>query len=328
MRVMVTGAAGFIGSHLVDRLLIEGEEVIGVDDLSSGSLANLSDARNTTVGKLTFHRVDVTSGATADLIRRLAPDVICHLAAQVDVRKSVKDPIHDAMINVIGTINLLQAAAEVGTRKVLFTSSGGCIYGEPDESRLPVDEDQVFLAESLPESPYGVSKKIALDYLRYYKAVQGLDYTALALSNVYGPRQEPASEVGLEGQVVAIFSRLMLAGRPCTIYGDGTQTRDFVYVDDVVSAYVAALDKGSGELINVGSGEELAVNDLYSRLAGITASRLDPVYAAARPGELQRIVVNPSKAGEVLGWAPVTPIDEGLKQTVAWFKANPLGRLR
>lgn len=322
MRVMVTGAAGFIGSHLVDRLLTEGEEVLGVDNLSSGSLANLSEARRSSIGKFNFHRVDVTSNALVDLIARTKPEVIMHLAAQVDVRKSVKDPINDAMINIIGTLNVLQAAAASGARKVIFTSSGGCIYGEPEESRLPVTEDQVFLPESMPESPYGVSKKVVLDYLRYFRAVQGLDYTALALANVYGPRQEPASEVGLEGQVVAIFSRKMLAGRPCTIYGDGSQTRDFVYVDDVVSAFVAARDTGEGELINVGSGSELSVGELFARLKELTGSRYDPVFAPARPGELQRIVVDPTKAAQVLGWKPQTGLDEGLKQTVAYFKAN------
>ncbi|MFN2595027.1 MAG: NAD-dependent epimerase/dehydratase family protein [Actinomycetota bacterium] len=322
MRVMVTGAAGFIGSHLVDRLLAEGEDVLGVDNLSSGALANLSDARRTSTGKFNFHRVDVTSNAVSDLIKRTKPEVIMHLAAQVDVRKSVKDPINDATINLIGTLNVLQAASESGTRKVVFTSSGGCIYGEPEQSRLPVTEDQVFLPEAMPESPYGVSKKVALDYLRYFKAVQGLDYTALALSNVYGPRQEPASEVGLEGQVVAIFSRKMLAGRPCTIYGDGKQTRDFVYVDDVVAAFLAARDSGEGELINIGSGTELSVNELFTKLKEITGSRYDAVYAGARPGELQRIVVDASKAGAMLGWKPQVGLDEGLKHTVAYFKGH------
>jgi UDP-glucose 4-epimerase len=173
----------------------------------------------------------------------------------------------------------------------------------------------------MPESPYGVSKKVALDYLRYFKAVQDLDYTALALSNVYGPRQEPASEVGLEGQVVAIFSRKMLAGRPCTIYGDGEQTRDFVYVDDVVAAFAAARDKGSGELVNVGSGIELSVNELYAKLAELAGTRFEPVYAPARPGELQRIAVDAAKAGRELGWSPQVSLEDGLKQTVAWFRA-------
>ncbi|MGI8709201.1 MAG: NAD-dependent epimerase/dehydratase family protein [Actinomycetota bacterium] len=318
---MVTGAAGFIGSHLVDRLMGDGEDILAVDDLSSGSLANLADARRSQMGKFTFQRADITSTALAELIKRNKPEVIFHLAAQVDVRKSLKDPIHDAMINIIGTLNLLQAATEAGSEKVVFTSSGGCIYGEPDESRLPVTEDQVWSPEALPESPYGVSKKVVLDYLRYYKVVHGLDYAALALANVYGPRQEPASEVGLEGQVVAIFSRKMLANRPCTIYGDGTQTRDFVYVDDVVSAFVAARDRGSGQLINVGSGRELSVNELHSNLAELTGTRYEPQYAPARPGELQRIVIDPSKAGAELGWSPTTELTEGLKQTVAWFRA-------
>lgn len=322
MKVLVTGAAGFIGSHLVERLLAEGEEVLGFDDLSSGTMANLHDARNSRVGKFTFQRGDITSNLLADVIKRNKPEVIFHLAAQVDVRKSVNDPIHDAMINIIGTINLLQAASESGARKVVFTSSGGCIYGEPDASRLPVTEDQVFLPEAIPESPYGVSKKVVLDYLRYFEKVKGLDYTALALSNVYGPRQEPASEVGLEGQVVAIFCRKMLSGRPCTIYGDGTQTRDFVFVDDVVAGFVAARDRGSSELVNVGSGSELSVSELYSRLAELTGTRFDPIYAGSRPGELQRIVVDPSKAGIVLGWAPSIPLEEGLKHTVAYFRST------
>jgi UDP-glucose 4-epimerase len=323
VRTLVTGAAGFIGSHLVDRLLGEGEEVLGVDNLSSGALANLADARRTPMGKFAFSRIDITSDALTEFIKRNKPEVIFHLAAQVDVRKSVADPMHDAMINVMGTLNVLQSASEAGAGKVIFTSSGGCIYGEPSAERLPVTEDQVYLEAARPESPYGVSKKIALDYLRYFKAVKNLDYTALALANVYGPRQEPASEVGLEGQVVAIFSRKMLGGRPCTIYGDGTQTRDFVYVDDVVSAFMAARDKGSGELVNVGSGVELSVNELYAQLAELTSSRFEPLYSAQRPGELERIVVDPSKAAAVLGWSPSTPLADGLKQTVAYFRANP-----
>lgn len=322
MRVLVTGAAGFIGSHLADALLAEGDEVVAVDNLSSGALANLSQARRAATGSFSFHRVDITSSAIGDLIKRHKPEVICHLAAQVDVRQSVSDPVFDASVNIIGTLNILEAASQAGTDKVVFTSSGGCIYGEPDEDRLPVTEEQVFWPQSLPESPYGVSKKIALDYLRYYRTVKELDYTALALSNVYGPRQEPASEVGLEGQVVAIFCKRMLANRPTTIYGDGSQTRDFVFVEDVVGAFLAARTKGSGELVNIGSNAELSVNDLHARLVELTGTSFEPVYAPARPGELQRIYVDNSKAAEILDWKPWVALDEGLKQTVAWFRAS------
>jgi UDP-glucose 4-epimerase len=322
MRVLVTGAAGFIGSHLVDRLLSEGDEVYGVDDMSSGQMANLVEARRSNIGKFRFHRLDVTSTALGEFVARSKPEVVFHLAAQVDVRKSVKDPIHDAMVNIVGTLNLLQVSAQAGVKKVVFTSSGGCIYGQPSDDRLPVSEDDVFLKSAVPESPYGVSKKVVLDYLLYYRASRGLNYTALALSNVFGPRQEPAAEVGLEGQVVAIFSRKMISGRPCTIYGDGTQTRDFVYVDDVVSAFVAARTAAGGELVNVGSGQETSINELFAQLKELTGSRYEPIYGAARPGELERIVIDPTKASELLDWRPTTALNDGLKHTVAWFKAS------
>jgi UDP-glucose 4-epimerase len=297
--------------------------VLGIDDLSSGRLSNLSAARSSSAGKLSFHRTDIRSSGVAELIERHRPEVVFHLAAQVDVRRSIADPVRDAMVNVVGTLNLLQACAHARVRKLVFASSGGCIYGEPDDDRLPVTEDQVHRPEAMPESPYGVSKKVVLDYLRYFKAVPGLDFTALALSNVYGPRQEPAGEAGLEGQVVAIFCRRMLARRPCTIYGDGTQTRDFVYVADVVEAFAAARDGASGELVNVGTGRELSVNELHAKLAAKTGLAVEPSHAPTRPGELRRSVVDPSKAAAVLGWTPRCDLDEGLEETVAWFKANP-----
>lgn len=322
MRVLVTGAAGFIGSHLVDRLLAEGDEVFGIDDMSSGQMSNLVDARRSTTGKFKFHRLDITSTALGEHVKRMKPELVFHLAAQVDVRRSVKDPIHDAMVNVVGTLNLLQACSQCDVRKVVFTSSGGCIYGEPPQDLLPVPERQVFAPDALPESPYGVSKKVVLDYFRYYRHMRELDYTALALANVYGPRQEPAAEVGLEGQVVAIFCRKMLDRRPATIYGDGTQTRDFIYVDDVVTALVAARDKGGGELLNVGSGNETSINELFAQLSELTSSRYEPIYAGARPGELERIAVDASRAREVLGWSASTPLPDGLRQTVAWFRAT------
>lgn len=322
MRVLVTGAAGFIGSHLVDRLLAEGDEVFGIDDMSSGQMSNLIDARRSTAGKFKFHRLDITSTALGEHVKRIKPEVVFHLAAQVDVRRSVKDPIHDAMVNIVGTLNLLQVSSQADVGKIVFTSSGGCIYGEPPPEEMPVSEERVYSPEAVPESPYGVSKKVVLDYFRYFKQMKGLDYTALALSNVYGPRQEPAAEVGLEGQVVAIFCRKMLDRRPCTIYGDGIQTRDFIYVDDVVSALVASRDRGGGELLNIGSGTETSINELFAQLSELTSSRYEPVYGGARPGELERIAVDASRAKEVLGWSANTPLPEGLKHTVAWFRAG------
>ena len=318
MSVMVTGAGGFIGSHLVDRLLAEGEHVLGVDNLSTGQLANLSGARSTTVGRFQFQRLDITSTALPDYIERTKPELIFHLAAQVDIRRSVKDPIEDAMINVIGTLNLLRAASRSGARKVVFASSGGAIYGEPDEARVPISEDQIVYAA--PTSPYGVSKKISLDHLRYFRTSADLDFTALALSGIYGPRQNLATEDGPEGQVVAIFTQKMLARRPCTIYGDGKQTRDLLYVDDAVGAFIAARDKGGGELVNVGSGREVRIGDLHDAIASLAGSRVEPIYAAAKPGDAPRVVVDPSKAAEVLGWSPWTELEEGLRHTVAWFR--------
>lgn len=322
MRVLVTGAAGFIGSHLVDRLLAEGDEVFGIDDMSSGQMSNLVDARRSGTGKFKFHRLDITSTALGEYISRTKPELVFHLAAQVDVRKSVKDPIHDAMVNVVGTLNVLQESSRAGVRKVVFTSSGGCIYGEPHETEIPVKEDLLLSGSATPESPYGVSKKVVLDYFRYFRSVKELDFTALALANVFGPRQEPAAEVGLEGQVVAIFCRKMLAGRPCTIYGDGTQTRDFIYVDDVTAALLAAREAGGGELLNIGSGTETSINELFAQLAELAHSRYEPIYGAARPGELERIAVDASRAAEVLGWRAHTELNEGLKHTVAWFRAS------
>jgi UDP-glucose 4-epimerase len=320
MSIMVTGAAGFIGSHLVDRLLNDGEHVLGVDNLSTGHLANLAGARSSTIGRFQFQRLDITSTALPDYIARTKPELIYHLAAQVDVRRSVKDPIDDAMVNVIGTLNLLRAAADSETRKVVFASSGVAIYGQPDESRVPVSEDQV--AYSTPTSPFGISKKIVLEHLRYYRSTAELDYTALALSSIYGPRQNATAEDGPEGHIVAAFIQRMLARRPCTIHGDGTHTRDLLYVDDAVGAFLAARDRAGGELVNVGSGREVTIADLYSALAELTNNRLEPVFGAARPGDAPRVVVDPSKAAEVLEWSPWTDLGEGLKQTVAWFRAG------
>ena len=308
--VLVTGGAGFIGSNLVDRLLAEGRRVVCVDNLSTGKLANLAEARQASPGNFEFQRLDITQGGLGQVVERHRPQAILHLAAQMNVRVSVEDPIHDAMTNIIGTINVLEAARTHGVGKVVFATSGGTIYGEPSLDELPVGEEAPLGAHS----PYGASKLAGEQYLRTYEKLYGLSWTSLALSNVYGPRQDPAGEAG----VVAIFTEQMLAGEPCLIFGDGEQTRDFVYVDDVVHAFVLAMDRGDGERFNVGTGERTSVNQLFRALAAATGYDRDPVHAPARTGELAHNAVDARKAARELGWKPWTTLEEGLAATLSW----------
>ena len=310
-RYLVTGGAGFIGSALVDRLLAEGHAVDVVDDLSSGSLTNLTDARRAG-SKLTFSRLDVRDPALVTLMARNRPEVVFHLAAQADVRVSVAQPGFDAEVNILGTLQVLEAAREAGTRKVVFAASGGTLYGEPES--LPVRESH----PQRPLSPYGVSKKAATDYLAAYRELHGIEYTALALANVYGPRQDPHGEAG----VVAIFAGKLLAGEACTIFGDGRQTRDFVYVDDVVDAFARAATRGSGLLMNIGTGVETSVNDLYSAMARAAGTDREPAYAAPRTGELARSALDPGRAAIHLGWRSWTTIPEGTPAVLDWFKSS------
>jgi UDP-glucose 4-epimerase len=312
VRALVTGGAGFIGSTLVDRLLAEGHAVDVVDDLSTGSLANLSEARATQGYELTFHRLDIRDPSVVELLAHRRPEVVFHLAAQADVRVSVERPTFDAEVNVIGTLNVLEGARAAGARKVVFAASGGTLYGEPE--KLPVPESH----PQRPLSPYGVSKKAACDYLAAYRDLHGIEYTALALANIYGPRQDPHGEAG----VVAIFAGRLLAGEACTIYGDGTQTRDFVFVDDVVDAFARAAHKGSGLLMNVGTGTETSVNRLYAIMAEAAGSDLPAVYAPARPGELARSSLDPSRAGIHLGWKAWTTMEAGAAEVLRWFAAR------
>ena len=312
MRALVTGGAGFIGSTLVDRLLAEGHAVDVVDDLSSGSLANLAEARATQGYELTFHRLDVREPAVIELVAHRRPEVVFHLAAQADVRVSVTRPAFDAEVNIIGTLNVLEGARAAGTRKVVFAASGGTLYGEPE--KLPVAESH----PQRPLSPYGVSKKAACDYLAAYRELHGIEYTALALANVYGPRQDPHGEAG----VVAIFAGRLLAGEPCTIFGDGNQTRDFVYVDDVVDAFARAAHKGSGLLMNIGTGAETSVNELYAIMAAAAGTDAPAICAPARAGELARSSLDPSRAGIHLGWKPWTTMEAGAGEVLRWFAAR------
>ncbi|MGQ0743989.1 MAG: NAD-dependent epimerase/dehydratase family protein [Acidimicrobiales bacterium] len=311
-RMMVTGGAGFIGSTLVDRLLAEGHTVDVVDDLSSGALANLAEARSGVDGRFSFHRLDVRSGALVELMTRRRPEVVFHLAAQADVRVSVLRPDFDAEVNIIGTIQVAEGARQAGTRKVVFAASGGTLYGEPDA--FPVRESH----PQRPLSPYGVAKKAATDYLAAYRSLHGLEFTALALANVYGPRQDPHGEAG----VVAIFAGRLLAGQACTVFGDGSQTRDFVFVDDVVDAFARASTRGSGLVINIGTGVETSVGRLYEVMAQAAGSDRAAVPAPARAGELARSCLDPGRAAIHLGWKPWTTVEAGVAATLDHFRTR------
>lgn len=309
--VLVTGGAGFIGSNLADRLLAEDHRVIAVDDLSTGRIANLGEARG--YGKAyTFFNMDVRADGLLPLFERHRPEIVFHLAAQAGVRPSLEDPVYDAAVNLMGALNVLECAGKVGTRKVIYAASGGTIYGEP--RRLPAKESAA--QGSHPLSPYGISKKVVTDYLAYYQRYRGVDFTALALANVYGPRQDPHGEAG----VVAIFASKMLAGEAPTIYGDGNQTRDYVFIDDTIHAFVQAVDRGSGKLVNIGTGLETSVNGLYRLLADIIGFTGEPQHGAQPPGELRRSSLDIAAASSALAWKPWTHLEDGLAETVAFLK--------
>lgn len=309
MRSLVTGGAGFIGSHLVDRLVAGGREVRVIDNLVSGEqrLEFLQAAG------VSVDRIDIRDPKCSELIASFRPDEIYHLAAQMDVRRSVADPIYDAEVNILGTLRVLGAAASVGARVVAATS-GGCIYGEAEVQRFPLDEQ----TPKNPDSPYGISKSVMDDYLRFYRSTQGLQFVNLALGNVYGPRQDPTGEAG----VVAIFGLRLLRGETCAIFGDGTQTRDFVHVGDVVEAFLAAAAKGDGETFNIGTGIETSVNDLYAALAAICGVDRPAEYRPAREGELDRSCLSWAKAAEALGWAPRRSLEQGLAETVEFIRTQ------
>jgi UDP-glucose 4-epimerase len=317
VRSLVTGAAGFIGSNLVDRLLADGHEVVGVDDLSTGHMDNLASARQvqrSSPGRFRFHELDVTAPELKGIVLGANPDVIYHLAAQIDVRVSVRDPLFDARSNVLGTINLCEASREAGVQKIVYAASGGSRYGAP--SALPVSEE----TPAHPLSPYAVAKFAGETYLRAYAGMYGHAPICLALSNVYGPRQSIRGEAG----VIAVFGSSMVAGRDVTIYGDGTATRDYVYVDDVVEAFVlaGASSLDTAALYNVGTGRQISVVELYRLMAEMFDGVNGPVFAPARTGELQAIALDAGKAGDELGWLPATGLEEGLARTVEWLRSE------
>jgi UDP-glucose 4-epimerase len=313
MKALVTGGAGFIGSHLVDALLARGDSVVAVDDMSTGREENLSAALE--VGaELTV--ADITdAGIMERLVSDFRPDAIFHLAAQADVRRAVRDPSFDAMVNLVGTIAVLEAARRADTPRLLFASTGGAIYGEGAGRELPLPED----AARLPDSPYGQSKLAAEGYVDYYRRVHGLPAVSLRLGNVYGPRQDPFGEAG----VVAIFCGRISEGKRPIVYGDGTQTRDYVYVDDVVAAMLAAESllarEGAGAAgpYNVGTGRETTVLELVDRLGRLAGEdALEPEMASRREGEIQRIALDSGRAAEELGWRANTDMDAGLARVL------------
>lgn len=304
MRVLVTGGAGFIGSHVAGLLLAEGHEVAVVDDLSRGRRENVSpDAA--------FYELDVRSGCE-EVFEEFGPEVVCHQAAQVDVRRSVAEPVLDLEINAAGTVRLLENCVRYGVGCFVLASTGGAIYGEQRE--FPASEDH----PEYPISPYGVSKLAAERYLHFFETQYGLPYVALRYANVYGPRQDPHGEAG----VVAIFAGRLAAGETCTINGTGEQTRDYVYVEDVARANVLALEDGvpSGSY-NVGTGVETSVNELYETMAKLSGRALPAEHGPAKRGEQLRSAVDPAKAGRVLGWRPEVGLREGLEKTLGFFGA-------
>lgn len=307
MRVLVTGGAGFIGSAVVDRLISEGHQVTVVDDLSRGRMTNLSGAAD----RVMFVRADVQSLELAEVVAAARPEVVFHLAAQIDVRASVADPARDARINILGTINLAEAARAAGVRKIVFTSSGGSIYGAVTD--LPVSEETPIN----PLSPYAVSKVAGELYLNAFSELHGLQCTHLALSNVYGPRQDPHGEAG----VVAIFAEQLLLSRPTRIYGDGQNTRDYVYVGDVAAAFILASgDDGDRRRYNIGTGTQTSDRELHTLIARVAGAEDEPEHAPARLGDLRRSALDSSRAERELGWKPATDLTTGIGVTVEYFR--------
>jgi UDP-glucose 4-epimerase len=306
VRTLVTGGAGFIGSHLCDHLLDAGHDVVALDDLSTGSLANLAQAG--TQPRFTFVLGDICAPGFGSQVREAEPEVIFHLAAQASVATSVADPARDAHVNITGTLAVAQTARSHGVRKVVYAASGGTLYGEVDRADLPVREDH---AEA-PTSPYGISKRVGLEYLRAFARLYDLRFCALALANVYGPRQDPFGEAG----VAAIFASLALAGRPATIDGDGAQTRDFVYVGDVARAFVLAADAGDDEVLNIGTAIEVSVTALHATIAAAAGGTPPPARGPERAGDIRHSALDPARARTVLGWRPEVALADGLSATI------------
>ncbi len=306
MKVLVTGGAGFIGSHVVDAYVEAGHEVVVVDDLSHGKRENVPP-------HLQFYRLDIRDKTQLRLLFQLEGfDVVVHQAALANVRESMERPDVYAEVNIIGSINLLEASKDFGVKRFIYASTGGAVYGEP--LYLPVTEEHPIN----PLDPYGASKHTVEHYLYLYHANYGLPYVVLRYPNVYGPRQDPFGEAG----VIAIFTGRMLAGQPVTINGDGTQQRDFVYVGDVARANLLALTRGDNGIFNLGTGRPVDVNTIFTKLKELTEYPYEPNYGPAKKGEVYRIYLDAGKARSSLGWVPQVDFDEGLRLTVEYFRSH------
>lgn len=308
--IVVTGGAGFIGSHLVDALVAKGKTVVVIDDFSTGSADNLDKAKRDYPSRLVVHSIDICSPEANKIVKKCAPEIVYHLAAQSSVKVSMRDPLLDATANIVGIVNMLQAAKEAGARKVVFSSSGGTIYGDHPELELPLTEEAV----RKPESFYGLTKSAAVDYLRIYSHAFSLQTVALAFGNVYGPRQSPYGESG----VIGIFAQKLLSGEPCVINGDGLMIRDYIHINDAVTALLAAGGRGEG-LYNIGTGIETNVLDIFNGLTAILGVNKAPVHGKPLPGDIRRVQLDNSKAERELRWKAKVGLTEGMKTVVDWL---------
>lgn len=306
MRILVTGGAGFIASNVADAFIAQGHEVAIVDNLETGFRENVNPTAR-------FYKNDIRDAAAMDRIfDEFKPDVVNHHAAQMDVRRSTRDPVYDAQCNILGSLNLILAAQRTGVKRFMYVSTGGAVYGDVPEKDLPVSEDY-------PVNPicqYGISKHTVEHYLFLYQRLYGLPYIVMRYPNVFGPRQTPHGEAG----VVSIFTGLLLADKPCTIFGDGSKTRDYVFIADVVRANLLALTSSYNGILNIGSGKGTSDQQVYDAVAAAVGSPLKPNYTAVRPGEVMHICINGATAKQVLGWEPQVPVADGIARTVVYIR--------